>query len=128
SVAFACTMCLFHDGLTFGFGARKEEYVDKLGHPKSLFYKARMFMEHLPPEFRRGWTRDHAPHMRISFPATASVITGEAGDNIGRGDRAAMYFVDEAAFLERPQLVEASLSATTNCRIDISTPNGRANP
>lgn len=128
SVAFACSMCLFHDGLTFGFGSRKEEYVDKLGHPKSLFYKARMFMEHLPTEFRRGWTRENAPHMRISFPATGSVLTGEAGDNIGRGDRAAMYFVDEAAFLERPQLVEASLSATTNCRIDISTPNGRANP
>jgi phage terminase large subunit len=128
SIAFACTMCLFHEGLTFGFGSRKEEYVDKLGHPKSLFYKARLFMEHLPPEFLGGWTRDHAPHMRISFPGTKSVLTGEAGDNIGRGDRAAIYFVDEAAFLERPQLVEASLSATTNCRIDISTPNGRANP
>lgn len=55
-------------------------------------------------------------------------MTGEAGDNIGRGDRASIYFVDEAAFLERPMLIEASLSATTNCRIDISTPNGNANP
>jgi len=128
SIATACTLCNFHDGMTFGFGSRKEEYVDKLGHPKSLFYKARMFMENLPPEFRRGWTRADAPHMRISFPATGSVLTGEAGDNIGRGDRASIYFVDEAAFLERPQLVEASLSATTNCRIDISTPNGTGNP
>lgn len=128
SVAFACTMCLFNEGLTFGFGSRKEEYVDKLGHPKSLFYKARLFLEHLPPEFLDGWTRENAPHMRISFPGTGSVITGEAGDNIGRGDRASIYFVDEAAFLERPQLVEASLSATTNCRIDISTPNGTNNP
>lgn len=128
SIAFASSMCIFHDGLTFGFGSRKEEYVDKIGHPKSLFYKARMFIDHLPPEFKAGWTPDHAPHMRISFPDTKSVLTGEAGDNIGRGDRAAIYFVDEAAFLERPQLVEASLSATTNCRIDISTPNGTANP
>lgn len=128
SISFASTMCIFHDGLTFGFGSRKEEYVDKIGHPKSLFYKARMYIDHLPREFQAGWTQEHAPHMRISFPDTKSVLTGEAGDNIGRGDRAAIYFVDEAAFLERPQLVEASLSATTNCRIDISTPNGTTNP
>lgn len=62
------------------------------------------------------------------FPSTGSAIVGEAGDGIGRGDRAGIYFVDEAAFLERPQLVEASLSQTTNCRIDVSTPNGLANP
>ena len=128
SVALACTLCLFNDGMSVGFGSRKENYVDKLGDPKSLFWKARMFMEGLPPEFRRGWTRDHAPHMRVKFPETGSVMTGEAGDNIGRGDRASIYFVDEAAFLERPMLIEASLSATTNCRIDISTPNGNANP
>lgn len=128
SIALACSLCNFHDGLALGFGSRKEEYVDKLGHPKSLFWKARFFMEQLPPEFRRGWQRSNAPHMRIQFPATGSVMTGEAGDGIGRGDRASIYFVDEAAFLERPQLVEASLSATTNCRIDISTPNGTANP
>lgn len=128
SMALACTLCLFRDGVAIGFGSRKENYVDKLGDPKSLFWKARTFMEGLPPEFLRGWTRDDAPHMRIKFPASGSVITGEAGDNIGRGDRASMYFVDEAAFLERPMLIEASLSATTNCRIDISTPNGMANP
>lgn len=129
SVAVACGICLFHDQVTIGFGSRKEEYVDKLGHPKSLFYKARFFMQLLPPEFRGGWdVKVHAPHMRISFPNTESVITGEAGDGIGRGDRASIYFVDEAAFLERPSLVEASLSATTNCRQDISTVNGSANP
>jgi len=55
-------------------------------------------------------------------------MTGESGDGIGRGDRASLYFVDESAFLERPQLVEASLSATTNCRIDISSVNGMNNP
>lgn len=128
SIAFACTLCLFHEGMTFGFGSRKEAYVDKPGHPKSLFYKARVFLENLPPEFLGGWTRDHAPNLRVSFPATKSVLTGEAGDEIGRGDRASIYFVDEAAFLERPQMIEASLSATTNCRIDISTPNGMGNP
>jgi phage terminase large subunit len=129
AVALSCTLCLFYGGLTIGFGSRKEEYVDRIGDPKSLFYKARMFMQELPVEFRGGWDiGKHAPHMRIIFPQTGSIITGEAGDNIGRGNRAAIYFVDEAAFLEHPALIEASLSQTTNCRQDISTPNGPANP
>lgn len=129
SVALACTLGLFREGLNIGFGSRKEEYVDKIGFPRCLFYKARAFMRLLPPELRGGWIEKvHAPHMRISFPETGSTITGESGDGIGRGDRASLYFVDEAAFLERPQLVEASLSATTNCRIDISSVNGMANP
>lgn len=129
SVALGCTLCLHYDGLSIGFGSRKEEYVDKIGFPRCLFYKARMFMEMIPAEFRGGWDlKKHAPHMRLSFPETGSTITGESGDGIGRGDRMSIYFVDEAAFLERPQLVEASLSATTNCRIDISSVNGLDNP
>jgi hypothetical protein len=129
AVALASTLCLFRDDLTIGFGSRKEEYVDKIGHPKSLFWKARQFIIHLPPEFNGNWSsRRDSAHMRLSFPGTGSTITGEAGDNIGRGDRASIYFVDEAAYLERPQLIEASLSQTTNCRIDISSANGTANP
>lgn len=129
TIALACTLSITHDGLVIGFGSRKEEYVDKIGSPKSLFYKARMFMQLLPPEFRGGYVQGVTdPHMRVKFPLTGSTIVGEAGDGIGRGDRASIYFVDEAAFLERPQLVEASLSQTTNCRLDISTPNGLANP
>lgn len=129
SVALASVLSITHDELVIGFGSRKEEYVDKIGSPKSLFYKVRMFVSLLPPELRGGYMRGATdPHMRISFPNTGSTIVGEAGDGIGRGDRASIYFVDESAFLERPQLVEASLSQTTNCRIDISTPNGLANP
>ena len=128
SIALACTLCLFNEGVVIGFGSRKEEYVDKLNAPKSLFYKARKFLETIPREFLFGWTVKDAPHMRIGFPGSDSTIAGEAGDNIGRGDRASIYFVDESAFLERPQLVEASLSQTTDCRIDVSTPHGRENP
>lgn len=129
SIALACTLCLFNRGMVIGFGSRKEEYVDKIGSPKALFEKARFLLSHLPAEFLEGFDRDkHAPHMRILFPGTGSAITGESGDGIGRGDRTSIYFVDEAAFLERPQLIDSSLSATTNCRIDVSTPNGMANP
>jgi hypothetical protein len=128
TVAMASSLCLFNRGVFAGFGSRKEEYVDKIGSPKSLFDKARNFISLLPAEFRGGWSvKQHAPHMRILFPDTESAMTGEAGDGIGRGDRTSFYIVDESAFLERPYLVDASLSATTNCRQDVSTPNGMAN-
>jgi hypothetical protein len=129
TVALACTICLFNRGVVVGFGSRKEEYIDRIGSPKALFEKARTFLTNLPPEFRGSWDRKrHAPHMRIVFPDTESAIGGESGDGIGRGDRTSFYIVDEAAFLEHPQLVDASLSQTTNCRQDISTPNGMGNP
>lgn len=129
AIALSCTLCLFYEGMAIGFGSRKEEYVDRLDSPKSLFYKARVFMANLPREFRGGWTREkHGAFMRLTFPEAGSVMTGEAGDNIGRGDRAALYFVDESAHLERPQLAEEALSATTNCRIDMSSVKGAANP
>lgn len=128
SMALACTMCIFNEGMVIGFGSRKQEYVDLKGDLKSLIEKGRSFMANLPVEFRAGWSQETSPHMRMMFPESSSLIAGEAGDNIGRGATTSIYFVDEAAFIERPHLVEASLSQTTNCRIDISTPNGRANP
>lgn len=129
AVALSDTLCLFNEGMVIGMGSRKEEYVDKKADPKSLFWKARTFLENLPIEFRGGFdARRHAPHMRIMFPLSGSIITGEAGDNIGRGDRTSIYFVDESAFIERPEGLEASLSMTTNNRHDISSYNGTNNP
>lgn len=128
-VSLMVALCVTHDGFAAAVGSRKEEYVDLSGSPKALFWKARKFIAGLPPEFRAGHVRGaHDPHMRLIFPETGSTFTGEAGDNIGRGDRASIYGVDESAYLMRPQLIEASLSATTNCRIDISSANGMANP
>ncbi|WP_063655219.1 hypothetical protein [Candidatus Arsenophonus triatominarum] len=129
SIALACALCLFNNEMVIGFGSRKEEYVDSTGDPKALFWKARKFVETLPQEFRGGWeAKKHAPYMRVNFPNTGAIIKGEAGDNIGRGDRTTLYFVDEAAFLPRPLLIDAALSQTTRCRIDLSSVNGMANP
>ena len=129
SIAVACSVCLFNEGIVVGFGSKKEEYVDKIGSPKSLFYKARMFLRYIPHEFRGGFIeKKHAPHMRVNIPATGSYLSGECGDDIGRGDRSSFYFVDESAHLQRPHLIEASLSQTTNCRVDISTICGTDNP
>ena len=129
TIALSCTICLFNDGVVVGFGSRKEEYVDKKGDPKSLLYKGRQFVANLPEEFRGVWEeRKHSPYMRIEFPETQSVIAGESGDGVGRGARASFYFVDESAWMPRPELIDASLSQTTNCRIDVSTPRGSNNP
>jgi len=129
ALSLSATLCNFRDGISIGFGSRKAEYVDNGGDPKSLFWKARFFLANVPPEFTGGWDeRAHSIRMRIEFPLTGSVMGGEAGDNIGRGDRQTIYFVDEAAHLERPKKIDASLSATTNCRQDLSSANGTNNP
>lgn len=128
AVSLAATLCLTHAGVSIGFGSRKEDYVDKSGSPDSLFWKCREFIKRLPREFTGGWDdKADSVHMLIRFPHTGSTISGEAGDNIGRGGRNSIFFVDEAASLERPLLVDAALSQTTNCRIDVSTPRGMAN-
>lgn len=119
------TLCLFNEGFVAGCGSRKAEYVDKPGNPKTLLWKARFFLNNLPEEYRGGWIEEeHARDMRIRFPQSGSFITGEGGDDIGRGDRTSIYGVDEAAFLEHPELAESSLSSTTDCRHDVSTPSG----
>jgi len=103
-VAFAVWMILFHPGTVVGFGSRKEEYVDDLSDPKSLFWKARMFIGLLPAEFKpQGWdAKKDAPFMAIRNRENGAFIVGEAGDNIGRGNRTAVYFKDESAFYEHP--------------------------
>ena len=128
-VGFAAWMWSFYPGTVGGFGSRKEEYVDKIGDPKSLFWKIRAFLNLLPPELQPpGYSeKDCAPHMRVVNPDNGATIVGEAGDNIGRGNRTSIYFVDESAHLEHDVAVDAALSETTNCRIDVSTPNGAGN-
>lgn len=128
-MGLSCALCLHHPQMAIGCGSRKQELVDVLGKLDSLLEKARMFMGYLPPEFRGGWDRGkHTTHMKLLFPQTGSVLGGEVGDNIGRGGRNALYLVDEAAHLERPELIDAALSANTDCRIDLSSVNGSANP
>lgn len=128
AMAASASICLLYDDVSIGFGSATEIKVDRSGDPDSLFYKGRMFLQYLPRVFKGGWDlkRDSA-HMRIMFRENGSSITGEAGDNIGRGGRKTIYVVDEFAHVERPRLVDASLSANTRCRIEMSSVNGLAN-
>jgi hypothetical protein len=128
-VAFSVWLWLFWSGVAIGWGSRKEQYVDKLGVIDSIFEKIRQVIKGLPPEFLPvGFSfKDHLSYMRIINPENGSTIVGEAGDNIGRGGRTRIYFKDESAHYERPELVEAALGDNTRCQIDISSVNGIGN-
>jgi len=88
----------FHPGSAIGWGSRKESLVDKMGDPDSIFEKIRMVQENIPSFLQpKGWnSKVHATYMKIINPENGSTITGEAGDNIGRGGRKTIYFKDEA--------------------------------
>lgn len=124
--AFSVWLWLYHSDTVIGWGSRKGEYVDKAGDPKAIFTKIRQQLSHLPPWMMpRGWRPSlHSTHMRIINPMNGSVITGEAGDNMGRGGRTSIYFKDESAHYEHPELVEAALGDNTDVAMDISSVNG----
>ena len=129
SCAFSVWLWIFWDSVAVGWGSRKEEYVDKKGDMKAIFPKMRLILDNLPvwmlpPPFSLPV---HTPYMRILNPKTGSSITGEAGDNMGRGGRTSIYFKDESAHYERPELIEAALGDNTDVQIDISSVNGVGN-
>ncbi|TDM62388.1 terminase [Acinetobacter sp. KU 011TH] len=117
---------LFVEGFAGGVGSRKEELVDKKGDPKTLLHKFRDMFSKMPDWMKpKGFVEKvHDNYMRIINPDNGATITGEAGDNIGRGGRTTMYFLDEWAFVERQEAVDAAISQNTNVHIKGSTPNG----
>ncbi len=128
AMALLSSLCIYRQGFAAGIGSAVEIKIDRSGDPDTLFYKARSFLENLPPEFNGGYDQDrNAAYMRLTFPLTGSSITGEAGDQAGRGGRKTIFVVDESAHFERPKIIDKNLSANTRCRIDMSSVNGMAN-
>lgn len=127
--AYSVWCWLFLDDFAFGWGSRKQELVDKLGDPDSIFEKMRLLIRRLPSVWMpEGFKpRDHATFMKLINPANGSTITGESGDNIGRGGRKSMYGKDESAHYERPEKIEAALGDNTDTQLDISSVNGLGN-
>jgi hypothetical protein len=127
--AFSVWLWLFHPGAAVGWGSRKESLVDRLGDPDSIFEKMRLIIYRLPGfMLPAGFNRSaHCTYMKITNPETGSAIVGESGDNIGRGGRSLIYFVDEAAWLERADSVDAALSENTDVQISISSVHGTDN-
>ncbi|KQW79726.1 hypothetical protein [Brevundimonas sp. Root1279] len=126
---FALWAWLFRPGFKSTFGSRKVDYVDKKDDPDSIFAKIRIMLYRQPSQFMpEGFNRSsHDNYMRITNPETGSVITGEGGEDMGRGGRSSMYVVDEAAFVANAETVEKALSGNTDCVIWVSSVNGMGN-
>ena len=121
---------LFEPGYKAGWGSYKQEKVDRRGDMDSMFEKARHLISKLPswmiPDgFSVGGPYDN--FMRLTNPATGATITGEVGDNVGRGGRNTRYTLDEFAFFQRPELTEKGVSQNAPCIVYQSTVNGMGN-
>jgi hypothetical protein len=129
-VAFLVHRWLFKPGFKGSIGSRKEMLVDDLGNLDSIFEKARFILRKLPAWMMPAgfnWKK-HDNFCQLVNPANGATITGEAGDNMGRGGRSSVYIVDEAAFIERPLKVDSAISQNSNVLIYVSTANGTGNP
>lgn len=116
---------LFRDNFKGGLGSRVEDLVDKIGSSDSIFGKVRLIMDRLPPWMmpQKFNPLRHDKTMLLINPDNGSVIIGEGGNNIGRGGRNLIYTIDEAAFLEHPELAESALSANADTKIWASSVN-----
>lgn len=116
---------LFWPGTAIGWGSQKAESVDRIGDPKSIFEKLRQAIRRLPPIFLpRGFTDEHLKQYVCTNPENGSSIVGEVGNSIGRGGRTLIYFCDESAHYQHPEMIEASLSENTRVPMDISSVSG----
>jgi len=109
-------------------GSQKAENVDTRGNIKSLLEKARYITEKLPsflcPPLQRGV---HDKSMILVHPQHSASIAGESNNtNFGRSDRRKVILFDEFTSWEQTDRAAwQSCSATTKCRIPLSTPNTR---
>lgn len=122
-------MWLFWPGSAIGWGSQSQEQVDRIGDMSSLFEKMRQAINRLPPMWvPQGLNPEvHLLQRRLINPANGASITGGIGDKIGRGGRTRIFFLDESAHYERPEMIEASLSETTRVPIHVSSVNGMGN-
>jgi phage terminase large subunit len=129
SCCIAVSLAIFEDGFTCLIGSQLESKIDQSGtNANTLFGKCRMFLEYLPEEFRGGWTPKNGDlYMRLWWP-NGSVLFGQAGEAIGRGERASIALLDEYAHLVHPDKIDEALMATTPCKWYISSVNGTSNP
>ena len=131
AMCLAVSLAIFEPGFTCLIGSQLEVKIDQSGtNANTLFGKARMFLEYLPEEFRGGWVsspRGGDLYMRLWWP-NGSVLFGQAGESIGRGERASVAILDEYAHLLHAEKVDEALMATTPVKWYISSVNGTSNP
>lgn len=129
TVEWATHRWIFYPGFKATWGSQKAELVDNLDDPDSLFEKVRFLLRFLPSWLMPtgfDWTT-HSVHRRIVNPENHAILKGVSGDEMGRAGRSSIFFLDEAAFIERAEKVEAAIIYHAPCRIYLSNPNGMGN-
>lgn len=109
-------------------GSRKAEEVDRRGDMGTLFEKLRFMMKRLPVwMFKPLVINKEDRNMAMIHPDHGASIVGEGNNpDFGRSDRRKVAFLDEFTSWEyTDRAAWQGLSATTRCRIPVSTPNRR---
>lgn len=118
-------------GNDFCLGSQKEQLVDRLDDPKSLFWKLKFNIKR-QPSYLLPEGFDHKKHinfLRIVNPQTASSITGEANhEDYSRSGRYSANLYDEFAFWKHTDSAAWTAGGdTTKCRFALSTAHGKNN-
>jgi hypothetical protein len=122
STAYLAHSLIFKRDWTGLIMSRVLTLVDSSNDPDCLFAKVDLAIDYLPDWMRPKLNRKLG---LIQNPMMNSNIKGTGGSNAGRGGRATVVVVDEAAFIDQAASVFAALSNTSQCCIFISTPKGR---
>lgn len=120
---------MFHRDTSFLIASRKEDYVDAVGNPGTLFWKLDKMREALPSWMAPELCKSDRSHMHMYNPTTGSVIDGESTNgDLGRGDRRTGMLFDEAAAVKPAdsRAVAQATQAATRMRIWLSTYQGTA--
>lgn len=119
-------MWLFDPGTVVTYGSLLEKRVHKIGDPSSIFEKIRSTIEALP-----NWMLPDKWDFRTCFreflvvnPETGSVLSGEVGNNMGRGGRANVFFADEFSECDHQQDKHSSISGTADFAVYFGTSAG----
>jgi hypothetical protein len=130
NMAAIAYMWRFRVDQSFLMVSRVEDYVDKPGNPKALFWKFDFLIDNMPAWLQPyGYNKaKHRSKMHIENPETGSVVDGESTTGrVARGDRRTAILLDEFAAVEQGNKVLSATRDATPCRLFNSTPEGTNN-
>lgn len=125
-VAIYAWMLLFYPNTMCLSLSRKEDFVDKRGDPKSIFWKLDEMLK-LQPAFLlpNSASAIHRTHLHFGNTENGAVVDGETNTaDSGRGDRRTLAVPDEFAFFPYSYEARASLGQIARSLWYVSTPNG----
>lgn len=120
----------FDDTFNALLGSRKEDLVDKIGDPDSLFWKLETLVNYLPSWLRPAeYDRNkHRKTLLLTNPETGNTISGEsANPDFSRQGRYSVIVLDEFAFWPYGWSVWTATGDSAPCRIAVSTVRGMNN-